>query len=135
MVHAQASGDFAQPVSAGGEESAEEAALAEFFDAGPPALGAAAEAFEDARELGGDGGLAVAEETAGVIDQEQVAAERESFEHSFTGGIELASVFDRAEPDGFFQAFRCARPRDAALLRGFQVAGSALSLDVLDARR
>ncbi len=48
MMQAQASGDFAQALSAGGEESAQEAAFAEFLDAGPPALGAAAEALEDA---------------------------------------------------------------------------------------
>ncbi len=33
MMQAQANGDFAQALSAGGEESAEEAAFAEFFDA------------------------------------------------------------------------------------------------------
>ena len=75
MVHAQAYGRLAQSFSAGGEEPAEEAAFAEFFDAGPPALGAAAQAVEDAGEFGRDGGLAVAEETAGVIDEEQVASE------------------------------------------------------------
>ncbi len=48
MMQAQANGDFAQVLSAGGEESAEQAAFAEFLDAGSPALGAAAQSFEDA---------------------------------------------------------------------------------------
>ncbi len=47
-MQAQASGDFAQALSAGGEETAEEPAFAEFLDAGPPILGAAAQSFEDA---------------------------------------------------------------------------------------
>ncbi len=34
MMQAQANGDFAQALSAGGEESAEQPAVAEFFDAG-----------------------------------------------------------------------------------------------------
>ena len=48
VVHAQACGDLAKSISACGEEPAQEAAFAEFFDACPPALGAAAQAFEDA---------------------------------------------------------------------------------------
>ena len=37
---------------AGGEEAAEQAAGLEFFEAGLPAIGAAADSFEDSRKLG-----------------------------------------------------------------------------------
>ena len=48
VVDAQECGGLAQSVWAGGEESAQAAALAESFDAGPPALGGAAEALRAA---------------------------------------------------------------------------------------
>ena len=84
VVHAEVRGDFAQARPAGGEESAEEAALAEFLEPGVPAFHGAAEAFEDSRDLGRDRGFAVPEEPAGVIDQDEVASQGEIFQHPFT---------------------------------------------------
>ena len=74
------------------------------------------------------------EQPAGVVDEHQVASQREAFQHAFAGRIQRSPVFDRAEPDRFLQARRCFRPCDAAMLRGLEVIGSALGLHVLDAR-
>ena len=52
MMQAQTGGDFAKPLSTRGEESAEQAAFAEFLDASPPAIGAAAQAIENAGQFG-----------------------------------------------------------------------------------
>ena len=75
VMHSQVCGDFSQALSAGGEESAEQSAGLQFLEPGLPALGAGAETFEDPSQLGRDRGLAVAEEPAGVIDQEQVVSQ------------------------------------------------------------
>jgi hypothetical protein len=45
-------GDFAEPPSAGGEETAEQAAALELLEPGLPALGASAESLEDSCQLG-----------------------------------------------------------------------------------
>ena len=73
-MNLHACGNFAEPLSTGGEEAAEQAAGFQLFEPRLPALGGAADSLEDGRQLGGDHGLAVAEETAGKIDQEKVAA-------------------------------------------------------------
>ena len=78
VVHAHARGDFAQPAAAGCEEPAQEPALLQFLEPRVPAFRAAADPVEDARELGRDHGLAVAEKAAGVIDQKQVISQGES---------------------------------------------------------
>ena len=47
MVHAELCGGLSEALSAGGEESTEEAAGFEFLEPGLPALGGGAEAIED----------------------------------------------------------------------------------------
>jgi hypothetical protein len=68
VVDLHAGGNFAEPPSTGGEESAEQAAAFQLLEPALPALGGAADSLEDARQFGGGPGLAVAEEAAGVID-------------------------------------------------------------------
>jgi hypothetical protein len=99
VMHSQVCGDFAQALSIGGKESAEQAASLEFLEPGLPGFRACAETFEDPSQLGRDHGFAIAEEPAGVIDQEQVVSQRESAQHPLTRRIQLAAVFDGAEPD------------------------------------
>ena len=61
-----------------GEESAEQSAGVQFLEPGVPRFRACAETFEDPSQLGRDRGFGVAEEPAGVIDQEQVGMVRTS---------------------------------------------------------
>jgi hypothetical protein len=63
VVHAKVRGDCTQAFSAGGDESAEEAAFGEFLEPGVPGFHAASEAFEDSCDLGRDRRLAVAKKT------------------------------------------------------------------------
>ena len=74
MVHAELRGGLSEALSAGGEESTEEATGFEFLEACLPALGGGAEAIENPGQLGGDHRLAFAKEAAGVVDEEQVFA-------------------------------------------------------------
>jgi hypothetical protein len=83
MVQAQAAGDVSQALSARREEPAEQATFAELFDARPPAVGATADPVENSRDLSRNVRFSAAKQAPGVIDQEQVAAKRESFEHPF----------------------------------------------------
>ena len=53
----------------------------ELLEPRPPAIGAAAQPFEDPGQLGRDRGFAFAKEPAGVVDQQQIASQREAFEH------------------------------------------------------
>ena len=64
-----------EALSAGGEESAEEATGFEFLEACLPGLGGGAEAIENPGQLGGDHRLAFAKEPAGVVDEEQVVSQ------------------------------------------------------------
>jgi hypothetical protein len=73
VVHAQPCRDLAQPFAAGSQEAAEKPALAELLQSRPPALRAAPKPIEDPRELARNRGLSVAEQPAGVIDQEQIS--------------------------------------------------------------
>ncbi len=50
-MYAQACGDLAQALSAGGEESAEQAATCQLFEPGPPGLGTALAPIEDSRHI------------------------------------------------------------------------------------
>ena len=75
MVDLHVCGDFAQPRSTGGEEPAEQAAGFESFEPGLPGFRGGAQPIKDSCELGGYGGLSLAEKPAGKIDQEQVASE------------------------------------------------------------
>ena len=75
MVHAQRSRDFSQALPTGREESAEQAVGLEFLEPGLPAIGAAAHSLKDPRQLGRNRGFALAEEPAGVVDQEQVVSQ------------------------------------------------------------
>jgi hypothetical protein len=65
-------------------ETAEQTAGFEFLEAALPAVGGAAETLANSRDLGGYHRLALAEEAADVIEEEQVMPEREAFEHSST---------------------------------------------------
>jgi hypothetical protein len=57
VVHVQVRGDFSQALAAGGEESAQEAALAEFLQARLPAFHTAAQPIQDSGQLIRDHGL------------------------------------------------------------------------------
>jgi hypothetical protein len=75
VMHSQFCGGLSEALSAGGEESAEEATGFEFLEACLPALGGGAEAIENPGQLGGDNRLAFAKEPAGVVDEEQVVCQ------------------------------------------------------------
>jgi hypothetical protein len=69
VVHAELRGGLSEALSAGGEESTEEATGFEFLEACLPALGGGAEAIENSGQLGGDHCFAFAKEPARVVDQ------------------------------------------------------------------
>ena len=71
-MHTQTLRDVAQSLPIHREESAQQAAVAEFLDPTPPAFGVASQPFQDSRHLGRDRGLAVAEQPAREVDQKQV---------------------------------------------------------------
>ena len=68
--------------------------------------------------------LSLTEQPPGVVDQEQVAAQRKSFNHPFTRGIDLSPVLDRAEPQCLFQAAGRLRAGHAASPRCPQITDS-----------
>ncbi|MGO9471652.1 MAG: hypothetical protein ACLQVF_46815 [Isosphaeraceae bacterium] len=80
-----------------------------------------------------DRGFALTEQPPGVIDQKQVTAQREAFQHPFPRRIQPAPVLNRTEPVRFLQPCRCVRSGNAAALGRFQVLGPALGVDVIDA--
>src|SRR5262249_24083982 len=93
-----------------------------------------ANSLEDGAYFVGDPGFAIPEEPAGVIDERQITAEGESLEHTLTFGIERASIFDRAEPDGFLQVSRRLRAGHAVVGGGRELFDAAVRSHVLDAR-
>src|SRR5208337_2771743 len=80
VVHAQTLGDFPQPGSAGGEETARQPARGQLLQPRLPVLGVASQPLEAPGQLTGDHGFALAEQPPGVLRQEQVIAQRESFD-------------------------------------------------------
>ncbi len=131
-VSRPALGDFSQPGSAGGEEAAQQPACGQLLQPRLPVLRATPQPFENPCQLAGDHGFACAEQPPGVLNQEQVAAQRESLEHTFMCGIKPPSILDRTEPQALFQARRRLRARDAVCSSGVQIVGSSLLLDMLD---
>jgi hypothetical protein len=109
-----------QPLSTGRNETAEPATRMELLHPSTPTLGAAPQPSEDPRQLRRDRGLPRAKESPRVSDQQEVASERESFEHPLAGRIQPTSVLDRAEPQRLFQSGRGLRTRHAATTGGFQ---------------
>jgi len=69
MVHAQTLGDFPQPGSAGGEETAQQPACRQLLQPRLPVLGVAPQPLEDPGQLTGDHGFALAEQPPGVLQQ------------------------------------------------------------------
>jgi hypothetical protein len=80
VVHAQALGDFPQPGTAGGEETTQQPARGQLLQSRLPVLGVAPQPLEDPGQLTGDHGFALAEQLPGVLHQEQVIVQRESFD-------------------------------------------------------
>ncbi len=167
---AQTPGDFPQPGSAGGEETAQQTARGQLHKPRLPVLGVAAQPLEDHGQLTTDHSFALAEQPTrvtrvsrgtsncltykrlrritpsgqtvklcstadgsndvtiarqrvcrvlyarpfaklgGVIHQNQVIAQRESFEHPFAYRIQPPSILDRTEPQPFLQPRRRMRP-------------------------
>ncbi len=95
----------------------------------PYTFGIAPQPLEDPGQLTGDRGFAFAEHPPGVLHQEQVIAQRESFDHPFACRIQPPAILDRTEPQPFFQARRRSRARDAACLGGLLILGSSLLLE------
>ena len=83
MSHAQAFGHLPQRARAGGEESAEQLTRAEFLQPALPALGIAPQPLKDPGQVRRDRSLSFAKEPPGVIDQEEIASQREPDEHAF----------------------------------------------------
>ena len=75
--------------------------------------------------------LALAKESPGVVDELDVAPQRETLHHAFSGRIQTTAVFDRTEPKRIFQTGRGTRAGNTAVFRGFQPSGRILSLDVI----
>jgi hypothetical protein len=65
----------------------------------------------------------------------EITSQRESFPHAFTGGVQLTSVLDRAEPQRFLQTACRSGTSDAATCHRFELSGLALGLDVFHSRR
>src|SRR5208337_565493 len=69
VVHAQPLGDFPQPGSAGGEETAQQPACGQLLQPRLPVLGVTSQPLEDPGQLTGDHGFALAEQPPGVLQQ------------------------------------------------------------------
>src|SRR5208283_4242156 len=102
VVHAQTLGDFPQPGSAGGKETAQQPARGQLLQPRLPVLGVSPQPLEDTGQLTGDHGFALAEQPPGVLHQEQVIVQRESFDVS-TGRQQRLLIEDRhtLEPRSF----------------------------------
>ena len=84
VMQAALLGDFAQAFARGRKIIAEQTRLREhLLQTIAPKLGARAETIQDASDFARDAGLALPHQTASVIDQQQVTAERKAFEHPF----------------------------------------------------
>ncbi len=75
VVHAQTLGDFPQPGTAGGEETAQQPACGQLPQPRLPVLGVTPQPLEHPGQLTGDHGFALAEQPPGVLHQEQVIAQ------------------------------------------------------------
>lgn len=76
-------GDLAETLVVGSEEAAEKTRLAlQLLDASGPDLGARAKAFKDAGHMMRQTGLAVPAKVAGVVNQQQVASQRKTGQHT-----------------------------------------------------
>jgi hypothetical protein len=71
------------PGTAGGEETAQQPACGQLPQPRLPVLGVTFQPLEDPGQLTGDHGFALAEQPPGVLHQQHVIAQRESFEHPF----------------------------------------------------
>jgi hypothetical protein len=131
MTHTEAFGDFPQLRAAGREESAQQPIPAKLLDLKLPALGTTAQPLENPGQLRRDRRLSFAEKPAGVVDQLDIASQRKARNHAFTRRIQLATVFDRTEPQRLFQAGRRLRTSNASATGGFQFRGLALSFDIV----
>src|SRR5208337_1961412 len=120
VVHAQTLGDFPQPGPAGGEEAGQQPARGQLLQPRLPVFGVAPQPLENPGQLAGDHGFALAEQPPGVFHQEQVIAERESFEHPFACRIQPPSILDRVEPQPLFQLFRSCIPSPSRKARRTQ---------------
>jgi hypothetical protein len=70
VVDSQACGNLSQACAAGGDESAQQAAILQFFEPGSAVLGAGAEPIEDAREQRLEAGAARAAQRCRMIVHE-----------------------------------------------------------------
>jgi hypothetical protein len=102
--HIQPCGDFAQPLSTGGEETAEQSTTAQFVHLSPPALGVTPQPVENSGQLRRDRRLSLAIKPPRVIDQKEIATQRESFQHPLATRIQPTPILDRAQPQRLFQA-------------------------------
>ncbi len=127
-------GGGAEFVAGGGEVVADEARLrAHLLQAIGPELGAAAEPFEYAGDFLRDASLALAKQATGVVNKQEIAAERETFQHPFARSTERARVLHGAEPVRFLELACGATPGDRTTRRLFDRCELPFLLRVLHA--
>ena len=81
--HAQAFGDLPQLGTSGREETAQQSAVTELLHPALPALSTTSQPLEDPGQLRRDRILALAKESPGVVDELDVAPQRETLHHAF----------------------------------------------------
>ena len=126
MAHLELGRDFLEHCLARGEDSTQQATAAQLRQPSSPSIGRASQPLEDSGQLRRDPSLAVAKKPPGVIDQEEIAPQRESREHPFTRRIEVPPVLDRAQPERLFQAAGHPRSGHTSFRRGHKFRGAAL---------
>jgi hypothetical protein len=131
VPNTEAFANLPQLGSGGRKETAQQSIPAEPLHPLMPALGVAIQPLEDPGQLGRDRGLSLAKEPTGIVDQLGIASQWKALNHAFTGRIQPAAVFDRTEPQRFFQIGRRLRASGTAVLGRFQLGGFTLSLDMI----
>ena len=131
MSHVQPRGHLSEFGPAAGEEPTEQPALAKLLQPGRPPRGRASQPVKDPRQLRRDRGFAVPENPPRVVNEKKIAPQRESLDHAFAGGVETASILNRAEPERFLEPASGTRAGHTSLLGRGQIGGPALRLDVI----
>ena len=123
VPNTEALANFPQLRSGGRKETARQSIPAEPFHPVMPALGAAIQPHEDPSQLRRDRGLPLAKEPTGIVDQLGIASQWKASNHAFTGRVQPAAVFNRTEPQRFFQIGRRLCARGAAVVGRLQLGG------------
>jgi len=133
MMHPALACQLPQPLAIGREVAAQQPRLSkQLLNAMAPNIGAAAQTLQDHRHFAAHPRLALAAQTAGIVHQQQIAAQRKTLQHPFPPGPLAATVFHRAQPEILLHVPHRTAARDTARAGRLQIVQLPFRLRVLD---